>query len=121
MKNNATLILRPARNEALASNETQRALSEFTATLNGNSRGHRVSYFTMDSVELGSSINLGEFAIEISKLATPIIAALGAYLAGRAGRKVRLKVGDIELEASSVEQLDTLIEKAKTLREPQSK
>lgn len=41
---------------------------------------------------------------------------VGAWLKGRAGRKVRLKVGDIEVEASTQAEVDVLVVKALNLK-----
>jgi hypothetical protein len=38
-----------------------------------------------------------------------VITALGGWLAGRSGRKVRIKIGDTEVEAGSVKELEQLL------------
>lgn len=58
--------------------------------------------------------------IEFTKTAGPIIgpvvgAALAAWLQGRAGRKLRLKAGNIEVEAGSEEELRRLLDIANQL------
>jgi hypothetical protein len=67
-----------------------------------------------------------ELVVEFAKAAGPIIgpviaAALTAWLQGRAGRKVRMKVGDIEIEASTQEEFDRLLATALALKADQTK
>ena len=52
----------------------------------------------------------------VTALATPLAAALGAWLKERYGRKVRLKVGDVEAEASTAEEVEKLLAKAQELK-----
>jgi hypothetical protein len=42
--------------------------------------------------------------------------ALGAWINGRSGRKVRLKVGDIEIEGRTVNEIDQLLQRAQALQ-----
>jgi hypothetical protein len=56
-----------------------------------------------------------------SPLAGVIGAAVGAWLHARCGRKVRLKVGDIEAEAQSEKQVRKLLEQAEEFQKRQSK
>lgn len=56
---------------------------------------------------------LGEYLISFAGVACPIIGvAIGAWIQGRAGRKVKLKIGDIEIEASSQKEVEVLLKKA---------
>jgi len=56
---------------------------------------------------------LGEYFISLAQIAAPIVtAALVAWIHGRAGRKVKLKVGDIEIEATTQDEVDALLKKA---------
>ena len=60
---------------------------------------------------------VGEFVIPLAGIAAPIIGvALGAWITGRAGRKVRLKVEDIEIEANSLAEIDHLMKQAIALK-----
>ena len=69
-----------------------------------------------DSVEhLGYP--LPEFTVAfVSGASTVIGAALGAWLKGRYGRKARLKVGDIEAEAQTVEEVEKLLATAQAFQ-----
>jgi hypothetical protein len=49
-----------------------------------------------------------------------LAAALAAWFQGRAGRKVRMRVGDIEIEASTREEFDRLLERALVLNAAQA-
>lgn len=59
----------------------------------------------------------GEFLIPAAQIIVPALSvAAVAWMNGRAGRKLRLKVGDIELEASTQEDIDLLLAKALELK-----
>ena len=62
---------------------------------------------------------LAEFVVK--ELGPPAIAALatlvGTWIGGRNGRKVRLKVGDVEVEARTIEEVRSLLEQADAMRE----
>lgn len=57
------------------------------------------------------SVVLG-FTIELAKALGPLATIVAAWLAGRYGRKVRLKIGEIEAEAGTVEEVERLIARA---------
>jgi hypothetical protein len=60
---------------------------------------------------------LMEYALPLAQVVGPVIGgAAAAWLQGRAGRKLRLKVGDIEVEARTVEEVDQLLLRAQALR-----
>ncbi len=50
----------------------------------------------------------GEIAVLLQAVSPLLTGILGAWLQSKAGRKVRLKVGDIEIEARTVEEADQL-------------
>jgi len=55
----------------------------------------------------------GEFALKLAATVGPVIGtAAGAWLHARYGRKVRLKVGEVEAEAQTVEEVERLIARA---------
>ncbi len=59
--------------------------------------------------------DLGEFFFKNASVLLPVIGtAAAAYLTGRFGRKVKLKVDDLELEAASVEEIERLLMLAAT-------
>jgi hypothetical protein len=56
---------------------------------------------------------LGEYFVSLAGIVGPVVGvAIGAWIQGRAGRKVKLKVGDIEIEAASQEEVEALLKKA---------
>jgi hypothetical protein len=64
-----------------------------------------------------------KYLIPISQAVSPVLgAALGAWISGHAGRKVRLKDGDIEVEAPTGEEArifyELILEKRKRQSEP---
>jgi hypothetical protein len=78
--------------------------------------------------EPSSTTYLGDFTIKLAATIGPVIgAALGAFMHARWGRRVRLKIGDIEAEAQTPEQVEHLFKlaedfqqrtKAKVIHEP---
>ena len=66
--------------------------------------------FAMDAVDAVGGAT-GEFLAFAEVLGPAIVAALGGWLAGRNGRKVKIKVGQIEAEANSVKELDEVLER----------
>jgi hypothetical protein len=53
----------------------------------------------------------GEFLAFAKALGPATIGALGVWLTDRNGRKVKIKIGKIEMEANSVKQLDEVMER----------
>lgn len=90
------------------------------ALLDGGDQVYAVPYMTRD---LGSASKLfGEFVLPLATIAGPIFAvAVGAWINGRAGRKLKLKVGDVELEANSPAEIDDLLRKAAEFKAQLSK
>ena len=77
--------------------------------------------FTMDCAGASGAL-VGEFVLPFAQTAGPAIgAAVAAWFQKQAGRKVRLKVGSIEVEAATMQELERLLEQAITQRERQSK
>jgi hypothetical protein len=66
--------------------------------------------FAMDAVDAVGGAT-GEFLAFATVLGPAIVAALGGWLAGRNGRKVKIKVGEIEAEANSGKELDEVLER----------
>ncbi|MNO80495.1 hypothetical protein D3C76_717040 [compost metagenome] len=96
--------------------EFQAELRQFISLL--EKEGVEVSYgeAMFDSATTVGGI-VGEFVIPLAGIAGTVIgAALVAWINGRAGRKVRMKVGDIELEASSPAEIDHLVAQALALK-----
>jgi len=66
----------------------------------------------------GSGVRLlGEFLVPIAQVGIPALAGiLVGWLQGRASRKVRIKVGDVEAEAGTLEELETLLQRAQEFK-----
>ncbi len=65
--------------------------------------------FTIDSAEGGDGL-VGEFLIPFAHVGAPtLMAAASAWLKGRAGRRLRLTIGDTEVEANSPSELYGLL------------
>jgi hypothetical protein len=94
----------------------QAELGTFISML--EAEGVEVSYghAMFDDVKTVGGI-VGEFALPLAGIICPIIGvALGAWITGRAGRKLKLKIGDVELEANSLVGIDHLVIKAQEFR-----
>ncbi len=63
-------------------------------------------------------LNLGSLPLAVAAALGPTLgAALGAWLHARYGRKVRLKIGEIEAEAQTPEEVEKLIAEALVIQE----
>jgi hypothetical protein len=91
----------------------QAELREFGRTLSQANVDHSQLAIAFDSVE-SMGYPLPEFVVGLQALATPaalsaLSGALGAWLQARYGRKVRLKIGDIEAEGRSLAEVEKLL------------
>jgi hypothetical protein len=65
---------------------------------------------------------LPDYMILIERALIPALAAAcGAWVTARYGRKVRLKIGDVEAEGRTVAEIETLLQKAADFRESESR
>ncbi|MGF6724596.1 uncharacterized protein (DUF697 family) [Paraburkholderia sp. GAS41] len=116
------IVLRSSVNDdPFAGQDSQyaRDLKEFLAV--AESQGGTIvrPRLTMDSVQIQTVV---EFAQVLGPIVGPAIAAaVTTWLQGRAGRNARIKVGDIEIEASSREEFDRLLAQALALKARQTK
>lgn len=61
-------------------------------------------------------ILLGDFTVKLAVAIVPaLITAVAGWIVGKNGRKVRLKIGDIEAEAQTVEDVEHLIARAEEI------
>lgn len=107
------LILKPAPDEPpLRSAEFQKALSEFARSLRAKDVQVASRSFAFDAVHGGGGLT-GTFGLAFftlpPNLRSVIAAAVGAFLHNKYGRRARLKYGDVEAEASSVEEVEKLL------------
>lgn len=83
-------------------------IESMSAALRATGSGLSQRMFVMDSAgDSGGAIQLAQMSIPV---VTAVIGAFSGWFAARAGRKVRLKIGDIEAEAGSVKEVERLIE-----------
>lgn len=65
----------------------------------------------------GGASFVGEFIVPLAQAIGPTLGVvLVAWLQGRSGRKVRMKVGDIEVEARTADELEKLLLRAQELK-----
>jgi|ERR1017187_3904170 hypothetical protein len=107
------LTLIPAPDDSpLKSPTCQAELQRFEQYL--SSHGLEVSY-TMEVRESwtpGPNLApyLGDFTIKlVGTIGPPLIAGIAGWLHGRSGRKVRIKVGDLEVEAPTTKEVEKLL------------
>ena len=113
-----TLIPAPGDPPQFHTPECQKDLWRFQQSI--GSQGTEI-YSEIDLREGGGASAgwyLGEFFIKLAPGIGPVAgAAIGAWLHAKYGRKVRLKVGDIEAEAQTEEQVKRLLEHAEEFRQ----
>jgi hypothetical protein len=114
--------LLPAPDEKMESPEYQQSLRDFAESLRANGISRSVGMRTMDAAGgVSPAVWNGGFGLAAATL--PLITGfLGAWLKGRYGRKVRLKIGkhgEIDAEAQTVEQVKELVKTAR--KEPKRK
>ncbi len=61
----------------------------------------------------------GEIVVLLQAVSPVLTGILGAWLQSKTGRKVRLKVGDVEVEARTVSEAEKLLERAQALQTKQ--
>ena len=90
----------------------QEELSSFSKALRATGVNHSQFAIVFDAVE-GGGYPLAQFAIEVVRSVVPAAAGVcGAWVQARYGRKVRLKIGDVEAEGRTVEEIERLLKQA---------
>jgi hypothetical protein len=90
----------------------QQELRSFAASLRSTGMTHSQWGMTFDAVD-GGGYALGHFAIAVVPAVIAAAAAVcGAWVTARYGRKVRLKIGDVEAEGRTVEEIERLLKQA---------
>ena len=112
-----TLVLTAAPNDPGARDpEYQRGLTAVSTALRDAGILYSQRNMTFDAAG-AEGYSIGQYVISVAQIVGPIVGvAVGAWIQGRAGRKVRLKVGEIELEAYSRADMDVLVAKALELK-----
>jgi hypothetical protein len=99
---------------SLRSRGYQAGLDEVARGLRALDAKVSVRMFMQDAVDAPSFLT-GGFTI-VKSVGLAAIPVIVAWLHGRYGRKVRLKVGDIEAEARTVAEIEGLLKQAEKLR-----
>jgi hypothetical protein len=98
--------------------EGQSVLRKVISALHDNHIDAVTPIMALDSVEATGGYT-GEIAVLIQAVSPILTAILGAWLQSKAGRKVRLKVGDVEVEARTVEEAEQLLQRAQAMQTSQ--
>jgi hypothetical protein len=111
---NIELILVPAPNDAYPfSPEYQKELREFAKQ--AGARSQRA--FAMDSISGGGG-PLGEFIFDnAGKVIAALTTICGIWINAKYGRKLKLKVGTVVVEATTPEEIELLVKQAKILQD----
>lgn len=93
----------------------QEGLREFSKSLRTAGVTYSQRAMALDSVD-ALGYPLPEFLVTLSQAIGPTLGViLVAWLQGRSGRKVRVKIGDVEAEARTVEEVESLLQKDQTI------
>lgn len=115
----ADVILLPSNDDPAITDALLGAdILQFEAIVGESGRRRQVICFSAGAPEV--SHWAGDYFIMITPIATALIAAAGAWFASKSGRKVRLRVGDVEAEASTVQEVELLVERGFELRKTQT-
>jgi hypothetical protein len=95
----------------------QEGLREFSKSLRTAGVTYSQRAMAFDSVD-ALGYPLPEFLVTLSQAIGPTLGViLVAWLQGRSGRKVRVKIGDVEAEARTVEEVEGLLQKIKQFQD----
>lgn len=96
----------------VSSPDFQQGLTEVSTALRDGGVAYSQRRMMFDSVG-AQGYALGQYFIPLAQIAGSIIGgALVAWVTGRAGRKLKIKVGEVELEANTAAEIDNLMAKA---------
>ena len=106
------LFLIPSKDDPdIFSREYQKELGSFSKSANATSQ----RAFVMDAVGGGGG-PLGEFIFNnAGTLITALTTLAGTWIGSRYGRKLKLKIGDTEIEANTVAELEKMVELIKKI------
>ncbi|WP_232491763.1 hypothetical protein [Novosphingobium kaempferiae] len=111
----ADVILLPSNDDPAITDVLLSAdIHQFEAMVGESGRRRQVICFSAGAPEV--SHWAGDYFIMITPIATALIAAAGAWFASKSGRKVRLRVGDVEAEASTIQEVELLVKRGFELR-----
>ncbi len=99
----------------LQSQEYQNVLSEFSGSLESGKLSVSSQVLLIEAAGHEIAPHLGIFYTSLQSAIPVIGAALTSWFAGRYGRKVRVKVGDIEVGANTAADAETLLKEAQSI------
>lgn len=105
---------------ALRDPALQQELRDIEGKIRREDPGLRPQFGMQKAVDGGSWLT-GEFATLVTVFGPVLGVTLVAWLQGRAGRKVKLKIGDTEAEARTPEEVERLLATALAHKEKQGK
>jgi hypothetical protein len=110
------LTLLPSNNDgALFSRKRQQAITRFYVEARADGSRIDPTGFVLDTVGLQGGFS-GEFVVSLGSLAGPALeAAAHAWLNGRVGRKICLRIRETDLEATDQNEFDRFLHQALTL------
>jgi hypothetical protein len=108
------LRLMPAPEEDERAEAAQAEFRQVEAALEQGGNKVMPQVMIRKSIGAGSWLS-GDFIVQLLG-AFGIGSALTAWISAKLGRKVRIKIGDLEAEASTIKELETLLEKANEIR-----
>jgi hypothetical protein len=94
----------------------QSELRDFSKALRAAGIEYSQGGMAFDAAD-GGGFPLPEFLVVLTAAITPLAGLCGAWLQARYGRKVRVKIGDVEAEGRTVEEVDELLKRAVKFRE----
>ena len=110
------IVLRPSPEEPqLFSRETQDNMNAVLSAFYDAGIKTRATGMAFDSIDAVGGFT-GEFIALATTLGGTVVGALGTWLASRNGRKVRLKIGDVEAEAKTQEEVEKLLALARNYK-----
>jgi hypothetical protein len=102
-------LVRASNDEASFSPGYQTELRQFYSLARAEGGTIRAVTFTTERADGGDGF-VGEFLVPFTPIAgSTLTAAAGAWLQGRAGRRLRLTMGDVEVEATGPGELYALL------------
>jgi hypothetical protein len=94
----------------------QEELTEFSKSLRAAGIPYSQRGMAFDAVS-AVGYALPGFVVALKVIGPSLGAIFVAYLHGRFGRKIRLKIGEVEIEAHTAEEVENLLEKVKQFQQ----
>jgi hypothetical protein len=119
MTDEIRIILKPASDDGqVISASYQAELSRFSGSMHDAGLSFSQRGMAFDAID-AHGYALGEFAIKtLAPTAITALVALGTvWIQARAGRKIRVKVGDVEAEAGTAKEMEAALRTAIEIKE----